>query len=137
MFANQIEKRHHSLAGRITRRTTPMANQLGQIKYFVQLMMENRSFDQMLGFLYADSGNRSPNGQPYEGLTGNEINPDSAGRNVKIFKIDHTHKHPYFMPGADPGEHFQDVNFQLFSTEQPPEGAEPTNRGFVINFEKA
>jgi phospholipase C len=37
-----------------------MANQLPAIKYIVQLMLENRSFDQMLGFLYAANGNKSP-----------------------------------------------------------------------------
>ena len=114
-----------------------MANQLAQIKYFVQLMMENRSFDQMLGFLYADSGNVSPTGRPYEGLTGNENNQDSAGREVKVFKIDNRHAHPYFMPGADPGEGFFSTNWQLFSAEHQPSGAEPTNQGFVIDFEKA
>jgi phospholipase C len=120
-----------------TKESNVMANQLSQIKYFVQLMMENRSFDQMLGFLYADSGNRSPTGQPYEGLTGNESNPDSAGRDVKVFKIDHTHKHPYFMPGADPGEGFLSTNWQLFSAEHQPPGATATNQGFVVDFEKA
>jgi len=31
-------------------------------------MLENRSFDHMLGFLLTDDGNVSPTGQPYEGL---------------------------------------------------------------------
>ena len=39
-----------------------MANQLTSIKHVVQLMLENRSFDQMLGFLYAGNGNMSPTG---------------------------------------------------------------------------
>jgi phospholipase C len=47
-----------------------MANQLGTIKHIVQLMLENRSFDQMLGFLSESSGNMSPTGQPFEGLSG-------------------------------------------------------------------
>jgi phospholipase C len=80
-----------------------MPNQLTSIKHVVQLMLENRSFDQMLGFLYADNGNRSPLGQPFDGLTGDESNPDRAGRRVPVFKIDSQHLHPYFMPGADPG----------------------------------
>src|SRR6266481_182346 len=53
-----------------------MANQLSAIKHVVQLMLENRSFDQMLGFLYARNNNKSPTNQPYEGLTGDESNPD-------------------------------------------------------------
>jgi phospholipase C len=112
-------------------------NQLPAIKHVVQLMMENRSFDQMLGFLYESSNNRSPTGQPFEGLTGNESNPDDAGRDVKVFPITGDSKHPYLMPGADPGELFQDTSFQLFSTDDPAPGQAPTNDGFVTNFKAA
>ena len=111
-----------------------MANQLPQIKHIVQLMLENRSFDQMLGFLYANNNNLSPANQPFEGLTGKESNPDDAGREVKVFKIDHNTKHPYFMPGADPGEGFHNTNYQLFLTDDPSPGQVPSNRGFVTNF---
>jgi phospholipase C len=113
-----------------------MANQLPAIKHIVQLMLENRSFDQMLGFLYAPS-NRSTSNQPFEGLTGNESNPDDTGREVQVFRIDNTSAHPYLMPGADPGEGLQSTNYQLFSTDVPAAGATPTNRGFVINFKAA
>src|ERR1700722_20388424 len=105
-----------------------MANQLSAVKHIVQLMLENRSFDQMLGFLYASAGNKSPNGSPYEGLTGNEFNLDDAGRTVKVYKVDHNSPHPYLMPGADPGEGFQNTNLQLFSTDDPVKGATPTNQ---------
>ena len=114
-----------------------MANQLGAIKHIVQLMLENRSFDQMLGFLYESSGDKSPIGQPFEGLTGNESNPDGTGREVKVYKIDHSAPHPYLMPGGDPGEGFQHTNYQLFSTDDPQKGAIPTNKGFVIDFKAA
>jgi phospholipase C len=114
-----------------------MANQLSSIKHVVQLMLENRSFDQMLGFLYESSGNRSPSNQPFEGLTGNESNPDDAGREIKVYKIDRNSPHPYLMPGADPGEGFHNTNYQLFSTDDPEHGAVPTNKGFVINFKAA
>jgi phospholipase C len=114
-----------------------MANQLGAIKHIVQLMLENRSFDQMLGFLYASNNNKSPTGQPFEGLTGDESNPDDAGRDVRVFKIDRNSDHPYLMPGADPGEGFLNTNFQLFRTDDPAEADVPTNQGFVINFKAA
>src|SRR5271165_4728439 len=110
-----------------------MANQLPAIKHIVQLMLENRSFDQMLGFLY-DAANPAPNNQPFEGLTGNETNPDDTGRQIQVFKIDDTAPHPYLMPGADPGEGFLNTNFQLFGTDDPAPGTIPTNQGFVINF---
>ena len=114
-----------------------MANQLPAIKYIVQLMLENRSFDQMLGFLYEGSGNKSATGQPFEGLTGNESNPDDTGRQIKVYKIAQTAPHPYLMPGADPGEGFFNTNMQLFGTDDPAPGATPTNQGFVVNFKAA
>ena len=47
---------------------------LQNINHIVVLMLENRSFDMMLGFLYDDRQNLSLAGQPFEGLTGNESN---------------------------------------------------------------
>jgi phospholipase C len=114
-----------------------MANQLGAIKHIVQLMLENRSFDQMLGFLYASNNNKSPTNQPFEGLTGDETNPDDSGREVRVFKIHSNSEHPYLMPGADPGEGFLNTNYQLFKTDDPVEGDAPTNKGFLINFKAA
>ena len=37
--------------------------QLAAIEHIVVLMLENRSFDHMLGFLYEDRGNDSPAGR--------------------------------------------------------------------------
>src|SRR5262249_8781516 len=82
-------------------------------------------------------GNRSPTGQPYEGLTGRESNPDDTGREIPVYKINKSAPHPYLMPGADPGEGFQHTNYQLFSTDDPQKGQVPTNRGFVIDFKAA
>jgi phospholipase C len=114
-----------------------VANQLNQIQHIVQLMLENRSLDQMLGFLYADSGNVSPQGSPFAGLTGKETNPDDTGQPVTVFQIQPTAPHPYEMPGADPAEGFQNMNLQLFSANPPPAGATPTNQGFVVSFKGA
>jgi phospholipase C len=112
-----------------------MANQLGAIKHIVQLMLENRSFDQMLGFLY--EGQKTPGGQAFEGLTGNESNPDDTGREFKVYKIDSSSPHPYRMPGADPGEGYQHTNYQLFSTDTPKPNQIPANKGFLIDFKAA
>jgi phospholipase C len=114
-----------------------MPNQLSQIDFVVMLMLENRSFDQMLGFLYTDTGNKSPAGDDYDGLTGNEFNLDSANNKVPVFRIDAQHPTPYLMPGCDPREGFSPTNIQLFGSDPPPAGAKATNGGFVINFENA
>jgi phospholipase C len=112
-------------------------NQLGKIEHIVHVMLENRSFDHMLGFLYADRGNVSPAGQKLDGLTGREWNPDDTGRRVGVHAIRATDPHPYLMPGADPGEGFLNTNYQLFSTDDPAPGAIADNMGFVRNFKSA
>ena len=45
---------------------------LQKIDHIVVLMLENRSFDSLLGTLY-------PKSDSFEGLTGNEQNPDASG----------------------------------------------------------
>jgi hypothetical protein len=72
--------------------------------HIVVLMLENRSFDHMLGLLYAKQGNRSPSGQLFKGLSGEETNSDGEGNAVAVFGIASTDQNAYFMPGADPGE---------------------------------
>src|SRR5277367_5163102 len=111
-----------------------MSDRLSEIQHIVVLMLENRSFDHMLGLLYSAEGNMSPGGQPFEGLTGSESNPDSTGKAVKAFPIPAATALTYFMPGADPGEGYTATNVQLFGAEHPSTAA-ATNRGFVTNFE--
>jgi phospholipase C len=110
------------------------ATAFSSTQHVVVLMLENRSFDQMLGFLYADQGNRSPTGQPFEGLTGEETNLDSQGKPVAVFKIAATDQNAYFMPGADPGEGYAATNLQLFGTATAASPQQPNNGGFVQNF---
>jgi phospholipase C len=107
---------------------------LSSISHIVVLMLENRSFDHMLGYLYADSGNVSASGQPFEGLTGTESNPNAKGRAVPVFKIDSSDENAYFMPGADPGEGYSATNSQLFGTTTAPNPAVASNAGFVTDF---
>lgn len=110
------------------------ANQLSSINHIVVLMLENRSFDHMLGFLYSASGNVSPTGQPFEGLTGKESNPGTNGAPVPVFTISASNSEAYFMPGADPGEGYTATNSQLFGSNTAPTPPVATNQGFVTNF---
>jgi len=104
-------------------------NNLSAIEHVVVLMLENRSFDHMLGFLY-------PAGPQFEGLAGTESNPDASGNPVTVFMIEPTTPNAYFMPGADPGEGYMATNDQLFgSTAAPPTSATvPGMQGFVKDF---
>ena len=89
------------------------AGNLAAINHVVVLMLENRSFDHMLGYLYAAQGNVSPSGQPFEGLTGSESCPDGSGGTVNVYQITPSTPNAYFMPGADPGEGYKATNDQL------------------------
>jgi phospholipase C len=112
-----------------------MTNQLSSIDHIVVLMLENRSFDHMLGFLYADSDNVTPTGQPFEGLTGTESNPAAAtGSAVSVYQLSSADTDVYLSPGADPGEGYAATNTQLYATTTPAATAVPSNDGFVTNF---
>jgi phospholipase C len=109
---------------------------LASVSHIVVLMLENRSFDHMLGFLYTAQGNVSPTGQPFTGLAGTESNPDSSGAAVTVFRIEPTTPYAYFMPGADPGEGYMATNDQLFGSESAPASPSqvPASQGFIKDF---
>jgi phospholipase C len=109
--------------------------QLASIQHIVQIMLENRSFDHMLGFLYPNK--TGPGGQPFEGLLGTESNSDANGNPVTVYQISAATPGAYFMPGADPGEGYANTNAQLFGTGKAPVPPVPTNSGFVTNFAAA
>ena len=107
---------------------------LASVNHVVVLMLENRSFDHMLGFLYP--GNVTPSGQPFDGLTGTESNPGTNGQPVTVFRIEPATASAYYMPGADPGEGYMATNDQLYGNNNGPAsaGQAATCQGFVTNF---
>jgi phospholipase C len=107
---------------------------LSSVQHVVVLMLENRSFDHMLGYLYADQGNISSAGQAFEGLLGTETNPDASGNPVTVFRIQPSTPNAYYMPGADPGEGYMATNSQLFGTSSSPPHSTPPMQGFVKDF---
>ncbi len=119
-----------------TSKQKPENNKLNEINHIVVVMLENRSFDHMLGYLYADKENKSPLGHPFDGLTGKESNKDSQGKEHKVFPINSKTPNAYFMPLADPGEGYLNTNSQLFSNIKEPSPIVPASMdGFVSNFE--
>jgi phospholipase C len=115
----------------------PQGSQPAKIKHVVQLMLENRSFDQMLGFLYTDNGNKSNAGDAYDGLTGNEFNLDSARNKVTVFRVDAQTQNPYLMPKSNPREGFEATNLQIYGVDPVPQGQPATMAGFVVSFTNA
>lgn len=95
------------------------------IKHLVVLMMENRSFDHMLGFMQSAD-------YAIDGLDGSQLNRDSVGEPVKVntdarYSGDLSH---------DPSHDFEDVMEQMYGTKTPQAGQPITMSGFVQNFER-
>jgi len=94
------------------------------IKHVVVLMLENRSFDCMLGKLYPSDGT-------FEGLTGQETN-DYAGRPVPVWAAKSINPDIATIPDPDPGELFTDMTKQLFADGAVT--APPAMSGFAANY---
>ena len=80
---------------------------LQKIDHIVVLMLENRSFDSLLGTLY-------PKSDSFEGLNGTEQNPDANGTPVVVWNSPGTDETTMRIPNPDPGELWTDINMQLF-----------------------
>src|SRR4051812_14611532 len=95
---------------------------LDNLKHLVVLMMENRSFDHMLGALKKDF-------PKINGLSGTEWNPDSNGDHIQVSpdasfqgQLDH-----------DPDHHFPGVDLQIFGGDPSP-GRSPNMQGFIKSY---
>ncbi|MDX6671095.1 MAG: phospholipase, partial [Solirubrobacteraceae bacterium] len=96
------------------------------VKHIVVLMMENRSFDQMLGYLTLD-------GMPeVNGLMGRESNPDPDGTEIPVFEFE-----PDETAFHAPGQPFDKSLDPCHGTGCVAEQLADGNRGFVRNFVKA
>ena len=101
--------------------------QLQKIDHIVVLMLENRSFDSVLGKLY-------PKSDSFEGLADNEQNPDASGSPVMVWNSPGTDETTMRIPNPDPGELWTDINTQLFGNPAPAPRQMPTMDGFVKNY---
>ena len=100
---------------------------LDSIDHVVLVMLENRSFDHLLGFLYPKSGD-------FEGLDGTESNADDSGNPVTVFPVTPGMQNAYYYPLANPAEGYPSTNHQLFSSGNPPASGVAANDGFVTSF---
>src|SRR4051794_16245788 len=82
---------------------------LDNLKHIVVLMMENRSFDHMLGALKQQDSR-------IDGLNGNESNPDTAGNLARV--LPQAQFQGQLDP--DPDHHFPAVDLQIFGGDNSP-----------------
>jgi phospholipase C len=132
---------------------------IDMIEHVVVLMMENRSFDNLLGWMYDDVRNKPPRNIPasatptFEGLaqkafwnTREAAKHDASGvdriyatRGVSTLN-DATHVGKYDWhnkPRPCPKEEYPSFLEQVFGTETPAEGSTATMNGFLANYIKA
>jgi phospholipase C len=100
---------------------------LESIDHVILLMLENRSFDHLLGYLY-------PRSDAFDGLDGTESNRDLAGTAVTVYPITPEKENAYYYPLANPAEGFVATNEQLFSSDTASADGKATNDGFVTSF---
>lgn len=88
-------------------------------EHVVVLMLENRSFDNLLGYLYAPG--EAPRGQAFEGVAGKTLaNPIPAGADgAERAVVAVAPGEEMDNPNPDPGEEYPHVNTQLFGTVLP------------------
>src|SRR5689334_2625159 len=100
-----------------------MSQGLDNLKHIVVLMMENRSFDHMLGALKKTNPG-------VNGLNGDEWNLDDTGAKVLVqtkatFQGQFAH---------DPDHHFAGVDLQIFGGQPPAAGREANMQGFIKSY---
>ncbi len=99
-----------------------MPTGLDQLQHIVVLMMENRSFDHMLGSLKAVDPR-------IDGVTDQLSNPDTTGAQVKP----HALAEFQGQLNPDPDHHFPAVDLQIFGGNTAPD-RQPNMQGFVKSY---
>ncbi|WP_353814293.1 alkaline phosphatase family protein [Agromyces sp. SYSU T00266] len=119
--------------------------------HLVVVMGENRSFDNLLGWLY-DRGDL-PDGMRFDGLAfGDYANATADGERIAAHVYDGQTDAIMRRPDPDPGEEYPHVNTQLFGTIRPASnataeiddmgapfnapdaGAAPSMDGFLLDY---
>jgi phospholipase C len=95
---------------------------LDSLKHIVVLMMENRSFDHMLGSLKAVDAR-------IDGITDQMSNPDATGESVKPQQLAEFQG----QLNPDPDHHFPAVDLQIFGGDTSADRA-PNMQGFVKSY---
>ncbi len=116
---------------------------LSQIQHIVVVMLENRSLDNMCGWLYSNGDQPAlylPTGseQTYNGLNPDLWNPSNPNYfngqpAAEVAVVQGTND--YFVPNPDPEETFDNVTYQIYG---PPKATRQTAmQGFVVDYQYA
>ena len=115
------------------------------IKHVVMVMLENHSFDNMLGYLYTPTDGPSVN---IPALKDNELKFNGLAyvNTSKLTNYYTSNGNTYSQdpvntvratnsPGTDPGETYSHVNMQIFGVDPPPaHGTPAAMKGFLQDY---
>jgi phospholipase C len=102
---------------------------MDEIRHLIVLMLENQSFDRLLGYLTLDDPT-----QKLAGLTGAEKNPLSPPGDMTPVPVQRVSDPRVCVTDPGPGHEFEDINEQLFADRAPGDTSTPGNNGFVLNY---
>jgi len=110
-----------------------------EIEHVVVLMLENRSFDSMLGWLYekdAPALNIPPAAKDdqFRGLHGVDLTKFVNTTDNGLSSPPVRGTSGFTVPSVDPGEEFDHINMQFFKTETPEPDAVATMTGVLQDF---
>ena len=110
-----------------------------QIEHVVVLMLENRSFDSMLGWLYENGAPTQflPAGTPqtFQGLQSVDLSAfNNLAQNPSVSSPPIQGAQGFTVPTTDPGEEFEHVNVQFFNTETYPPGVPANMLGYLQDY---
>jgi len=117
---------------------------LSKFDHLVVLMLENRSFDNLLGYLYENDKPQQFVGcsdKVFRGVSGEDFsNPDANKAEVSVAKAPFETPADMCNPSPDPGEGYKHVNNQIYGRSDVPldiaelrDHPAPMN-GFVLDF---
>jgi phospholipase C len=92
---------------------------IDQLEHIVVLMLENRSFDHMLGYLMAQDPN-------IDGVNGTQTNPDTTGALIPVQPLAQYQS----QLDPDPGHHWPDVDLQIHGDI----AGGPPMQGFIKSY---
>lgn len=100
----------------------------GVVDHVVVLMLENRAFDHLLGFLKEEN----PEIEGINGACWNAFDPtDPNSEKVYAFKCNND---SYYCTAPDPGHELDDTNVVLFGSKNVPNPAVARNNGFLLRY---
>ncbi|HEY1787095.1 MAG TPA: alkaline phosphatase family protein [Verrucomicrobiae bacterium] len=116
---------------------------MNNIEHVVVVMMENRSFDSLLGWLYNNDTDPPPFNIPsqrpttFDGLSAGKYSNVLNGQTLNAIHPPTgwpPSNNPALVPAPDPQEEFDHITRQLFGTATPVPGAVPDMSGFLADY---